>query len=178
MFKKISSLLILLTVVLNATETPKTNKTVSNDGYFQVSETKSYTRYGDVVVDNVSKLQWQDNESIKKPWIIKANYTAKKYNRTDGDTAATYCSNLRLGNFNNWRVPKVEELESIIDGGEDINKSVKSKVFKHKTSHYYWSSTTYKNLPSYALYVGFNFGYTNRNYKYYSNYVRCVREGQ
>ena len=43
---------------------------------------------------------------------------------------------------------------------------------------YYWSSTTLQSLHYGAWVVLFGYGGTGGNYKYNSNYVRCVRAGQ
>ena len=45
------------------------------------------------VKDNITNLMWQDNiSSSSVEWV----------------NAITYCENLTLGSFNNWKLPKVK----------------------------------------------------------------------
>jgi len=48
----------------------KTGQTTSyaqfDDGEYQIGITPSYNRSGDIVIDNITKLQWQDNEDVEK----------------------------------------------------------------------------------------------------------------
>ena len=153
---------------------------VKDDGYYQAGTTRSYSRSGDVVTDNVTGLQWQDNESIKKPLITKENYKAENYDDTSGDTAATYCSNLSL-NGGGWRLPSIEELETLVDNGM-YNPSTTAGVFQYIESSgidYYWSSTINVNTSFVAWYIEFRNGQSlNNDTKKNSNYIRCVRNGQ
>ncbi|MDR1988120.1 MAG: DUF1566 domain-containing protein [Candidatus Peribacteria bacterium] len=56
------------------------------------------------------------------------------------------------------------------------NPSINTAYFTDtNTSNRYWSSTTTANGTSYAWIVNFNYGYSGRDGKTYSNYVRCVR---
>ena len=162
----------------------KTGQTTSyadfDDGYYQKGEERSYTRDDskEIVTDNVTGLQWQDNSEAKtvtKPWITQANYNAGKYNDTSGDTAATYCANLTLGGYNDWRLPTRKELQSIVDYGRYT--PALDPEFLNVASHYYWSSTTGAGSSLYACYVYFYRGYQYYGHKDDSYYVRCVRAG-
>ncbi len=163
----------------------KTGQTTSyadfDDGDYQVGETRSYTRDDskEIVTDNVTGLQWQDNsetKTIAKPWITQANYSAGKYDDTSGDTAATYCANLTLGGYNDWRLPTRKELISIVDYGRDTPSL--DPEFLNVASHAYWSSTTYAGGSRNAWLVFFYGGYQDYYGKSASFYVRCVRAGQ
>jgi len=167
------------------TKVLKTGQTTSytefDDGYYQTGEERSYTRDDtkEVVVDNVTGLMWQDDSEAKttrKPWITKANYDAGKYNDTSGDTASTYCANLILGGYDDWRLPTRKELASIVDLGR-VYPSLDPE-FLNFESDYYWSSTTYAYSSGNAWVVFFNLGDQGNSYKYGSFYVRCVRAGQ
>ncbi len=61
------------------------------------------------------KLQWQDTQTVLKPWITQDNYKNNHFNDTSGDTATTYCNELTLTNFSDWRLPDAKELETIDD---------------------------------------------------------------
>lgn len=139
----------------------KTGQTKSyatgDDGYYQKGIARSYARSGDIVIDNVTKLQWQDDTDAKT--VLKTWEDAK-----------TYCSGLTLGGYSDWRLPSIQELLSIADLGK-YNPAIDS-TFQNVSSNGYWSST------STAWYVGFDDGDDGWSNKSSSGYVRCVRAGQ
>ncbi len=69
---------------------------IKDDGYYRAGAVRSYSRNGDVVIDNVTGFEWQDNGTVQKPWVTQANYDAGHYFDTSGDTATTYCATLTL----------------------------------------------------------------------------------
>ncbi len=113
------------------------------------------------VSDKILNLQWQDNQDVK---------TIKK----DWKGAKEYCINLNLNNNNNWRLPSIKELESIVD----ISKydTVISDKLSNVASKNYWSITTTSVDSSSAWKIDFRDGNVNYNYKTAQYYVRCVRE--
>lgn len=60
---------------------------------------KKFTRENDIVVDHEHGLMWQDDDSVN--------------NRIDWNQANAMASQLRLGNYNDWRLPSSDELLSI-----------------------------------------------------------------
>ena len=156
-----------------------------DDGDYQIGITPSYSRSGDIVTDNVTKLQWQDNEEVK---------TVKK----SWEDAKSYCSSLSLGGYNDWRLPTIKELNSIVDYGKydhtidstfsnvifDDDGSIFDRfsinsTFVNVTSFSYWSATTGATDSSSAWYVSFTYGNESLNSKVDDdNYIRCVRGGQ
>jgi hypothetical protein len=160
------------------------DSSIKDDGYYQAGASRNYTRSGDIVIDNVTGLQWQDNESITKQWLTDENYNTCDNNNsstacydTSGDTATTYCESLTLGGYSDWRLPSIEELETLVDDGR-YNPAVTTKVFQHISSSNYWSSTTDAYYTSVAWYVYFFYGYSVGIRKTNNFYVRCVRGGQ
>ena len=143
-----------------------TDGSLKDDGYYQKGVTPSYTRDDakQIVTDNITKLQWQDNEEAKT--VTKTWQDAK-----------TYCANLTLGGYTDWRLPTAKELGSIVDYGKSYT-AIDTTYFKNVSSGNYWSSTTYKYIKCYAWVVYFNSGYTNHRYKGNNYYVRCVRDGE
>ena len=114
-----------------------------------------------IVTDNSTRLQWQDDVNISKTWT----------------GAIAYCENLTLGNHTDWRLPNENELYSLSDMSKR-NPAIDS-IFKNIASDYYWSSTTDAGYSDYAWAVSFYSGYQNSgNAKSNSDYVRCVRAGQ
>ncbi len=153
----------------------KTGQTISyypkDDGDYQKGVTPSYIRDDakEIVTDNITKLQWQDDEEVKtirKTW----------------QSANNYCSNLNLGGYSDWRLPTIVELQSIVDNGK-YNPAIDT-VFVNYTSNDYWVSTSYAGDPdTYRWFVNFKNGSTNIYYNShddnsFSGNVRCVREGQ
>ncbi len=141
--------------------------TIKDDGYYRAGVVRSYGRSGDVVIDNATGLEWQDNESIKKPW-----------DEFEGDTAANYCAILQLGDHDDWRLPSIEELLSLVDYSQ-YKPSIAKGVFDYiSTDVNYWSSTTYVDFISSAWYGNFSNGSSDYGTKSSRDYVRCVRNGQ
>ena len=165
---------------------PVNNTDVVNKHFFYETLKEGYIRDDskEVVVQISTGLMWQDNavaQTVRKRWLTELNYHKCTNNNTDckntaGDTAATYCTDLSLGGFSDWRLPTKEELSGIVKR-DATNPSI-STVFQHTASSHYWSSATYAGYASSAWRVGFNTGSQNRNSKSNSNYVRCVRAGQ
>jgi len=111
--------------------------------------------------------------------------------------AMEYAENLRLGGYDDWRLPTIEELAEVVElcGGtltsveDDDWKSIWDENEDNETyqsnyeargfaSNDYWSSTTVAGFSSYAWNVYFYDGSQYGNYKSDSYYVRCVRAGQ
>ncbi len=122
-----------------------------------------FTKNGDIVTDNKTGLQWQDNAD--------ASTTTKIW--TD---AINYCENLTLDGYSDWRLPNINELKSIVDRSKSNSAIVDG--FANFSSSYYWSSTSNVGYEDYAWYVLFYHGSVSYYYKYGNFYVRCVRAGQ
>jgi len=164
-----------------------TDGSLKDDAYYQKGATPRYTRASDMVTDELTTLMWQDDEAaktVRKQWLSDANYETCKNDTsssackdTSGDTATTYCSELTLGGYTDWRLPSSVELEGIVDYGK-VSPAIDTTYFNNVSSNYYWSSTTYEGNKNYAWIVYFGSGYVNSSNKGNSNYVRCVRDGQ
>ncbi|MDA7816907.1 DUF1566 domain-containing protein [Sulfurimonas sp.] len=104
-------------------------------------------------------LMWQDNKDAKT--ITRDWQDAKKY-----------CSNLTFGGYDDWYLPSLEELYSIVD--KSRTHKIK-KEFKNTTPNNYWSSSV---LNNHAGYVFFSHGGVGYNDKSTVDYIRCVRAVQ
>ena len=78
----------------------------------------------------------------------------------------------------NWRLPEVDELQSIVDHTKhDPVPTIDANYFPNTHAWIYWSATPYARAFDYAWFIGFNGG--NDNWSagkgYDSAYVRLVR---
>jgi len=122
-----------------------------------------YKANGDgTVTDFKTGLMWQQaDDATERGW----------------NEAWTYCDNLVLGGHEDWSLPPVDALETIVDysrSGPAIDP-----VFNCR-SDYYWSSSTPVNITDCTWTVDFDHGFVALgglgiidNY----DYVRCVRGG-
>ena len=159
--------------------TEVTDGSVKDDGYYQTGADRVYTRGGDIVTDHTTGLMWQDDTAaatVTKPWVTQANDDAGNYEDTSGDTAATYCADLELGGYTDWRLPTRKELVSLSDNGR-VGPAI-DPTFVNTASNFYWSSTTSADATDNAWLVYFYYGLQDYYSKAGSRYVRCVRAGQ
>jgi hypothetical protein len=119
------------------------------------------------VTDNGTGLMWQqDKSAIKLIW----------------DASLTYCENLMLAGYGDWRLPNVIELRSIIDY-TTFDPAIDPAYFSDEQFSQFWSSTSWFTSGSqqnraWALgssYDGmFHVGYDKDSP---FRYARCLREG-
>jgi hypothetical protein len=118
-----------------------------------------------IVTDSVTNLQWQDDNTSNTSQV-------------DWEAAIKYCEdNVTLGDFDDWRLPNINELTSLVDETYSDNNWF-FPAFKSTITSYYWSSTTFASVSSSAWNVFFYDGLQYYNTKTYSFFVRCVRAGQ
>ena len=161
------------------------NGTLADDGYYQKGVTPLYTSASDIVRDEITGLMWQDDADVAtltKPWLTESNYQSCENNTSapecydvSGDTASSYCTNLTLDGYTDWRVPTQEELEGIVDYAVS-NPAIDTTTFSNTSSKLYWSSLTKDGSPTSAWIVFFQYGSTYDVPKNQLNYIRCVRE--
>ncbi|MCP3850882.1 MAG: DUF1566 domain-containing protein [Gammaproteobacteria bacterium] len=120
-----------------------------------------FTKTENIVSDSVSMLEWQDD----------AIGTS-----TDWQGAIGICEGLELGGHSDWRLPNINELNSIVDLSI-VNPAIVNS-FENTSPNGYWSSTTSENSKDKAWFVHFNDGNVGRDTKDNRKRVRCVRDGQ
>jgi len=112
--------------------------------------------------------------------------------------AMEYAKNLRLGGYDNWRLPTIEELEKIIRycGGKSCNIITQKgkdcyeiRAYNNDKPSYhssyekegfnddicYWSSSESKTHFNFAYMIYFYHGYISDQSKDYDYGIRCVR---
>ncbi|MBU2513795.1 DUF1566 domain-containing protein [bacterium] len=110
------------------------------------------------VTDNTTGLIWQQAEAGSLTW----------------ESAISYCEGLSLTGKDDWRLPNIVELESIID--DSIHSpAVNLALFPGVTSNGYWSSTTHAELTFHAMYSHFQVGNVGSFSKSETRGVHCVR---
>jgi len=85
-------------------------------------------------IDSTTGLEWQDNYEDTATGNIKTSSWSE---------AIDYCEGLDLANNSDWRLPNINELESIVERSE-FNPSIKLG-FNVTASDYYFSSTNFIN---------------------------------
>ena len=136
------------------------------DGYYKIGLDRSYTRDNikEIVIDNATGLIWQDSEEAKillKTW----------------EEAKTHCENFTFGEYTDWRLPTIKELQTLPDFSKYGISLVPSidDVFQNIIPFEYWSSTTYAKVVGRAWYVQFGGGSFSTTYNSDTLHVRCVR---
>ena len=158
----------------------KKQNTLITQESIEVVLRKEFVDNPDVMMINA--LMWQKETLEEMTWY----------------DAMEYAKNLRLGGYDDWRLPTIEELEEVVsscgginikcvddDWGEMIDKNEANKSYqecyksKGFTSSYYWSSTASAYYSPNVWVVSFYDGSSNYYYKKENElYVRCVRAGQ
>jgi hypothetical protein len=130
-----------------------------------ISDTSLYNGSNDhkVIYDTATTLMWQDDNDI-------TNFT---FNWID---AINYCESLEKRGFTDWRLPNINELESIVND-QTSNPSTYT-IFTNIKSESHWSSTTSIEEKNKAIYIDFNSSQVFAFPKSSSMRVRCVRDTQ
>ncbi|MCP4698054.1 MAG: DUF1566 domain-containing protein, partial [Gammaproteobacteria bacterium] len=111
-----------------------------------------------VVTDAFTGLMWQqENDSISRSL----------------SNATTYCQNLALAGYSDWRLPSIYELAGLPDYSR-YNPAVDSSSFLN-VKEWYWSGDGNAAYPNNAWFVDFKHGHINHLTKSELNYIRCVR---
>jgi len=138
------------------------------DGSYQAgcpSEERFVDHGDDTVTDTCTGLMWQKNTA------------PGTYN---WQNALKYCEDLSLSEYDDWRLPNVRELQSIVDYG-CVDPSIDTTVFGAVLG-IYWSSTSDVRFPDGAWLVNFGNGPSayisvGGDGKGFFYYVRAVRSG-
>jgi hypothetical protein len=150
-------------------------KCYDSNGAEQTCTSTSIAKYGEVVVDSLTKLMWQryvTSDTTRYPWQNTAN---------PSNTAAAYCNTLNsngYGGYNtDWRLPTPIELQSLVDYNISSGATIDTEAFPGTPATWFWSSSSDVYNTNYAWHVEFSTGVVEGYDKALSYYVRCVRSG-
>ena len=131
------------------------------------------------ITDNLTKLMWQKCAM----GLTGLNCETDNAGLHTWDVALSLADSDTLGGFNDWRLPNIRELETIIER-RCTSPSINQNIFPNTALTLgfgsigeYWSSTPTKQFDYYAFVVNFIYGQTG----YFSRwetpaYVRVVRD--
>jgi len=123
---------------------------------------RSFTDNGDgTITENTTHLMWQKEEADTD---------------MDWEQALLYCENLNLAGHDDWRLPDIKELRSIVDNTRFL-PSIDTTYFPgcQGGPPPYWSSSTNAAYADAAWGVHFVSGGSHYYYKIPASHVRCVR---
>jgi len=126
---------------------------IKDDGFYQKGvafDYKSRNNEKETVIDNVTGLEWQDNEDVVD-------------NESYHEEAIEYCQDLKLGGYTDWKLPTINQLVTLVDRSK-INPAIDIKFIYVESSNYY---ITYDKWG-----IRFSTGYIRSTS---SGLVRCVR---
>jgi len=121
-----------------------------------------YTIGALTAIDNTTKLEWQRmDDDTPRSW----------------DDAWNYCANLNFDGHNDWRLPSVTELQSILNYASANAPLIDQVAFTNTGSTFYWSATNSASIAGSAWLVSFQTGITGEGGKFINAQVRCLRQG-
>jgi lysozyme family protein len=142
-------------------------------------------------VYNVENKTWFDEETGLM-WQVKID-ASEEHGRLPWNDIFKYCDNKNkenFGGFSDWRVPTIEELETLVTNeshpncyGYDEESFIKKPLLYSMGMKYgrFWSCTSNNQDYNFAYGVNFNRKRENsqskkgKKEKYKTRYVRCVR---
>jgi len=117
------------------------------------------------------------DQSTGRMWAVEtikvANWKAATVKKVEAKINA-----LRLGGFDDWRIPNVEELFLLADRTR-TSPAIDTEFFPDCPTDWFWTSTPWASAPAgCAWFVGFGYGSASCSDRGYSGFVRAVRGGQ
>jgi hypothetical protein len=123
---------------------------------------------GDGTISDTQEITLPSGKKVRLMWQKDGSAERMEHNNTEA-----YCKNSDIGGYKDWRMPTVEELESIIDRTKR-NPAI-NPVFKCESASY-WSSSPYAVYTDNAWYVHFYDGNVYFDSRLGNYYVRPVRQ--
>lgn len=124
----------------------------------------------DCVTDTLTGLMWTRNADL---------LAAGGNGLRTWQTALDFANGLNLCGFNDWRLPNVNELKSLVNSELDNPVSVLNILgFSNVQPYLYWSSSSYARIPAFAWVVSLYNGSVSADAKTATNHVWPVRAGR
>ncbi|MDP2673031.1 MAG: DUF1566 domain-containing protein [Nanoarchaeota archaeon] len=106
--------------------------------------------------------------------------SAKPEPAANWQDANDYCANLELGKNQDWRLPEIDELKSLVVAVPPEQVTIDTDFFTDTQTDYYWTATEYVTPATKTAthwYVYFKTGYDGIAPDFKENYeARCVRD--
>ncbi|MBH1989006.1 MAG: DUF1566 domain-containing protein [Myxococcaceae bacterium] len=102
-----------------------------------------------IVHDRFTGLSWEQSNSTGN---VSWSSTAAR------GSAQSYCSRLRKGNYADWRIPSVTELQSLMDYTRINTPMMNQEIFSAQENQFYWTSMARANLSDVAWVFDFKLG--------------------
>jgi len=133
-----------------------------------------FTENGDgTVTDTVTKLVWKRcSEGLSGDSCEKGEPLTFSWQEALKAAAESRCNGQ-----NDWRLPDIKELNSIIER-QCTMPAINEIVFPATPTMSFWSATPYAGNPAYAWNVYFPYGISDGNSKSYRFFVRLVRSAR
>lgn len=126
-----------------------------------------------VWTDPKAGLMWA-RISVGQKWVDGKSQGEAKW--VDWQKAENLCANMRLANFNDWRLPTIEELKTLMKKNEPGYLATNSVLIQPavRSWGFYWSNK--KVMHQVAEGINFDKGcLATYNYSNFDGYVRAVR---
>ena len=172
-----------------------TGATVRDDGFVKAGGPLSYQDNGDgTITDLNTLLMWEKKSNdgsvhdVNKMFVWSSPVTDTVWDWIDAINTKEG-NGIGFAGFNDWRLPNVRELQSIVNYGTFIpaadpafhnNESAGCTVLTCSATSFpspYWSSTTLASFPTEAWAVEFGNGQNIGALKSSLHFVRAVRGG-
>ena len=128
------------------------------------SESRFVDNRDGTVTDTSTGLMWQQaTAAFPETWA----------------RALSYCEGMTLAGYTDWRLPNINELDSIVSLSSNT-LTIDANHFPDTRGSYYWSATTFPkdSFTDFAAGISFGSGYDFCDGKSNFYYVRAVRGGQ
>jgi len=114
-----------------------------------------------IIDDTFTNLEWVGTTASSMTW----------------ENALDYANTAVIAKLDDWRLPNVNELESLLNYSRASDTWLESLGFVNIIDSYYWTSTTYLSNTSYAYSVDMELGYcVTTRLKTQGGYVLLVRD--
>jgi hypothetical protein len=124
------------------------------------------------VTDTLTGLMWQ-----KGPVDIDGNGLIDENDFLDWQAALWYCKNLSFAGYDDWRLPNLRELQSIVNYGREESALYQEFWGSLPSNAWVWSSTSLTTVPVQAWVVYFDGGISQTTEKSNRLPFRAVRGG-